>query len=127
MLISVSSKASGVVLICLVSVTEKGKKKKKVWPKVKYKQVWNPVLMVKVLPFPDIKWYMFLINRIGMPFLDLTIRYYWLWLFMAISEEKIDLSIYMCKENLVVVSQSVILLYSVVKEQDCTTPFFLNI
>lgn len=29
MLISISSKASGVVLICLVSVTEKGKKKKK--------------------------------------------------------------------------------------------------
>lgn len=58
MLISISSKVRAVVWICLVSVTEKGKKKK-VWPKVKYKQVWNPVLMVKVLPFHDIM-YLFL-------------------------------------------------------------------
>jgi len=47
MLISVSSKAGVVGLICLV-----GRRRKK----VKYKQVWIPVLKGKVLPFHDIKW-----------------------------------------------------------------------
>lgn len=50
MLISVGSKASVVVLIYLVSAIEKGKKK--VWAKVKYKWIWNPVLMVNGFAFP---------------------------------------------------------------------------
>lgn len=121
LLTSISSKGS-VTVVNLISTAEKAGGET-VWLKLKHKWIGNPVVIANDLPFHEA---FIIANKTGTPFLDSNIRncqclfsgHFWFK-----SRPK-----YMWNGNLVVLQSLtfIILLSSVQKEQNCSTPCFLK-